>query len=279
VATVIGLMVGALGAIAAVIAIAARLRLALVPTPRRPVGQGGVIASVVVLLVTVGLLAVPLIPWVSALSANGQTRGGSYVHTWGPALIHALVAVPLAYLAALGISGFRPLGKGSEWLLLPLAPWLFVGVTPLAVQGFRDYKDLGLLNDFLGLIPPILVSVPALFLFALFFRGQSARWRAAPEKGFFESVVVPSLPLLGLLIGAVTLIDAQNLLWPLLIMSDPGHATMPEAIAIGSRQYLGGGVDLGTATPWLIVGPALVVLAAAQFRYLDRLVLTSGEKD
>ncbi len=282
IATVLLVVVGVLGLVATIVAIAARLRIAVARrgTLSRPTGPGGTVASVVALLLTLGVLAVPLVPWVAAVTSSGKTTGGSYVNTWGPALLHALIAVGVAYLAALGVSGFRPLGPRSEWLLLPLGPWLFTGITPFSVQGYLNNKDLGLIDKFAGLVPPMLVSVPSLFLLALFFRGQSARWRAEPATGFFEGVVAPSLPLAGLLVGAVTLVDAQGLLWPLI--NSPRGDSLPEPAAIIAGLYRYGaaaGADLSVATPWLITVPALLVLVVAQFLYLDRLVLTSGEKD
>jgi ABC-type sugar transport system permease subunit len=97
----------------------------------------------IVLLIVLGLAAFLL--WggsiwpmlqAAGLALSGGERaaiqiafGNSLV---GPAMV-LLVQLPLAYLAALGISGLRPLGRWSEWLLLPFSPWLFVTLGPLSV--------------------------------------------------------------------------------------------------------------------------------------------------
>ena len=43
------------------------------------------------------------------------------------------IQLPIAYLGALGIGALRPLGRYSEWLLLPFSPWLFITALPLSV--------------------------------------------------------------------------------------------------------------------------------------------------
>ncbi|NED57537.1 sugar ABC transporter permease, partial [Micromonospora aurantiaca] len=71
-------------------------------------------------------------------------------------LLGAVVSVGAAFLGALGIGGLRPLGRRSEWLLLPFAPWLFVGIGPLSIAGFENVGTLDLINSFGALIPPML---------------------------------------------------------------------------------------------------------------------------
>jgi len=118
--------------------------------------------------------------------------------------------------------------------------------------------------------------VPALFVLSLFFRGQSARWRAYPTTGFFGAVVLPSLPLAVLLAGAVVLMDGQGVLWQLIVSSDQAHAPVPVATLTRIGQYAGAVPDLKELTPWFVVVPALIGLLVLQFLYLDRLVLSGG---
>ena len=53
-----------------------------------------------------------------------------------PAMSIFLLQLPIAYLGALGIGALRPLGRWSEWLLLPFAPWLFITALPLGIRSW-----------------------------------------------------------------------------------------------------------------------------------------------
>jgi hypothetical protein len=119
----------------------------------------------------------------------------------------------VALLGGIGIGAFRPLGAYSELLLLIFAPWLFVGTGPLALAGYERARDMKQLNTFAGLIPPTWLSIPALVVFALLFRGLSQQWRAA--GGGYQRlggmVALPALPALGGVLLLVWLAGAQQL--------------------------------------------------------------------
>ncbi|HUR05875.1 MAG TPA: hypothetical protein VM347_25240, partial [Nonomuraea sp.] len=217
-------------------------------------------------------------PWLSALFAPVQPGSAApsglrtVVNTWAPALISALVSVGVAYLAALGIGGLRPLGRRSEWLLLAFAPWLFVGIGPLSVADWRTIRSMGLIDSFVALIQPILVSVPALLILTLLCKGLAAR----TDKDFLSGVVLPSLPMAGILALAVTLVNGQDLTWPLLVAQEPGLATAPVALLTQTTGYTAAWPDIGLATPLAVVAVALIGIVAAQLLYLDRLAITVG---
>jgi len=246
------------------------------PAIRRP-SAAGVAVGVLALAAFCALTLVWAWPWLSALVASdGGTRPptGPRVHlnTWVPALLGALVSVGVAYLGALGIGGLRPLGRHSEWLLLAFAPWLFVGSAPLSVARWNTLRGIGLLDTFVALIPPVLVSVPALFVLTLLCRGLARR----AGRDFLGGVVLPSLPMAGLAVVAVTLLNAQDLLWPLLVAQHQELATAPVTLMLQVGEYDALSVETGLSTPLIAMVLALAAAVAAQLRYLDRLVVTVG---
>ncbi|WP_188188148.1 hypothetical protein [Nonomuraea sp. SYSU D8015] len=249
------------------------------PTPpsSRPVKTAGVVVGVSALVLFVAVGVVLTWPWISGASASPDSPAGglqAQVNTWVPAIAGALVSVGVAYLAALGIGGLRPLGRGSDWLLLVFAPWLFVGTGPLGVANWQNVYNLGLLNSFLALVPPLLVSVPALLVLTLLCRGLAER----NDRDFFGGVVLPSLPMAGILTGAVALLNAQDLLWPLLVAVKPALHTAPVAqVNQLSRFGAPGSLDVGAATPLLVIVVALLAAVAAQLFYLDRLALSTND--
>ncbi|MBB6348613.1 sugar ABC transporter permease [Nonomuraea muscovyensis] len=279
VATVTGLVLGVLGVAATIVAVATRMRLSITPRAAGSAAKGGspvaVAAGAAALVVTVAVTLVLTWPWLSALTEPAESTGTglrTQVNTWVPALAGAVVSVGTAYLAALGIGGLRPLGRRSEWLLLPFAPWLFVGVGPLSVAGWSNFRGMRLLDTFAVLVQPFLVSVPALLVLTLLCKGLAER----TDRDLLGGVVLPSLPMAGVLTGAVTLVNAQDVLWPLLVTHDRGLATAPVAQMLQLTQFGRTAVDAALTTPLPVVVIALLAVVAAQLLYLDRLTLTVG---
>jgi|GEM_PF-324292 len=208
-----------------------------------------------------------------------------WLNTLIPPLGALLWQIPLVYAAALGIGALRPLGKWSEWLLLPFSPWLFVTITPLILTAFQSLREAESLNTFLGLTPPILLNIPMLFILTLFFKGQASKYNAAVAEGgsktnaFFRLLILPSLPLVILLAAATLLLNLQALLWPLVVANDPELQTFPVALLLLRSQF---------STAWSVLAAGItffqlplflfffVVFGLLQVLYLDRLALRSG---
>lgn len=241
---------------------------------RRP-GPVWVAVGIVALVVVVAVAVLCTWPWIDGVLGSPPSPAGdlrTQVNTWVPALVGALISVGVAYLAALGIGGLRPLGRGSEWLLLAFAPWLFVGPGPLGVANWQNIRNLGLIDSFPALIPPLLVSVPALFVLTLLCKGLADR----TDRDFFGGVFLPSLPMAGILVGAVTLMNAHDVLWPLLVAQNADLFTTPVAQMNQLSSYTASAPDVGAATPLVVVAVALAALVAAQLFYLDRLAVVAN---
>ncbi|SCL59112.1 ABC-type sugar transport system, permease component [Micromonospora citrea] len=253
------------------------------PAPRSPVALG---ALVVGLLVLLGVLAYVLGPWLRMLVADapplpsGVSTGRVQANTWLPPLISAVVGVGLAALAGFAIGGLRPLGRASELLLLPFAPWLFVGDGPLAIAHFLRAEEADQLDTFAGLIPPGWLSVPALVVFALFFRGQRERWEAG--NGFASTMLLPALPMVAAAGLLSWLVGAQSWLWPQLVVRDVQHAPAANLVLLrlaesfGAPEAMRGFVAQVLPLPMLLL--FLAAFVALQLFYLDRLVIVAGRR-
>lgn len=209
---------------------------------------------------------------------SSPNLGGMLTATWLPTLLSAVVTVAVAAAAGFAIGGLRPLGRFSELLLLPFAPWLFVGTGPLAIESFLRARDLEQLNTFLGLVPPGWVSIPALFLFTVLFRGLEPRWRAG--GGFWSTMLAPAAPMV-VLVGLVTwLVAAAQVLWPMLVASNPTSRPAPLEVLLmfaswGMRGD-GDGLALGAVLPLPMMLIFLAVFVLLQVKYLDRLAVRVG---
>ena len=253
-------------------------------------GGANIPGRIAVVLGGVAALFVTLLPLFWGLFKALTTEGASIdlgemlrfgVNSILPALLTILfIQLPVAYLGAIGIGAVKPFGKASSWLLLPFAPWLFVTAVPLGMAAFERYRGLDLINSSLSLIPPILLSVPLLFILTLFFNGQSQAWQAAVDEGmpamraFVQKMFIPSLPL-ALFMSAVTLLAAaQEAFMPFMVGIRLDQSTISVAILqLIGRMDFAGLSQLITLFGLPIFVTFFVIFAALQVSYLDKLVI------
>lgn len=286
-----GLML--LGLLAALLVLGTRLRLAL--APRATPGPRGFIplAALGLLIALPALLAAVIVPaWLGAQGLGAEfPQGGRGALNAGRVLLNTLLPplpvvalqVLVAWAGALGLSALRPLGRASEWLLLLFAPWLFVTLGPVSLAHFSAVREAGAVNTALGLLPPLRLSVPMLFVLALFFRGQAARWQAAanpPGDGFMRHLVVPSLPHACLLLVLGWFAGVQELLWPTLAAQSAewftaSVAAVVQSGAFGADPSAIGGLLLRLGLPLFVLFALL--LGVIQLTVLDRLALSTGD--
>ncbi|MCP4541530.1 MAG: hypothetical protein GY832_30740 [Chloroflexi bacterium] len=252
------------------------------------------------LLLVFGACLLSVLPfgWAAQLSfqdgAFGQlmrhvSLSRTLVNTVIPPLLAAIVQLLIAYLGAVAIGAIRPLGKYSEWLLLPFSPWLFVTVVPLSLVNYIGAQEFGILDIFMGLIPPLLFNVPTLFILTLFFKGQVLRWKAtrdadAPSQagGFFEHMILPSLPLAGVMLLFLLFIGMQDLIWPWISVNNEVNRSLNTTLLVLRGQFVGNWGLLAAAVTLTALPTALFfffVLMAFQLFYLDRLALRAGTEE
>ncbi|MBN1172628.1 MAG: hypothetical protein JXA67_10690 [Micromonosporaceae bacterium] len=259
----------------------------------RRLGQGRshritiVVAGVLVMGVW-AVAAYALGPWAVALFADGQPPPGTvspaviFVNTWIPPLISTVIGVGAAAAAGYGIGALRPLGPRSELLLFLFAPFLFVGIAPLALRAYAQGATATRFQTIFGLIPPCHLVIPALFIFTLLARGQAiqaqtARWHGV-SRSWTRTYLIPALPMLGIVAAVTWVVSAQDLLWPMLSGSGrlaTGNVRLYELLG-GDR--LVGAVPVSLAVPGWLMTVMIVCAIVTQTTYLDRLALRlSGE--
>ncbi|GAB1509341.1 hypothetical protein [Actinophytocola sp. KF-1] len=285
--TVLLALLAVLGVAAVLVVILTRLRVSVAPWrsrgPRTPVNGGAIVLALLALAAVVVVAVLTTRPWFDALGGPAPD-GPSGGPTWQPAVLSAVVGVGVAYLAALGISGLRPLGRHSEWLLMPFAPWLFVGAAPLGVALFTSLRDEGSLGEE-AVFPPILVSLVSLLVLAVLCRGQAERWRqqtaaGAPAAGsFFRTVVLQTLPAALVMVVVVAFLTAQDLFWSLLTTQSPEDASAPLRLYMVNANLTAQDFSVASTTPLVAVVLGFVALAAVQALHLDRMTATVGRPD
>jgi ABC-type sugar transport system permease subunit len=288
------LIVGLLGTAATVLIVFSRARLEVDPGYRSAEQASSWTAGrlVAAVLAGIGVLGVFVVAVVGVLPALGHavtsrdelSQGGSagtvLVNTWLPPLISTVVGVAVALLAGLGIGVFRPLGRWSMALLLPFGPWLFVGSGLLAVpkvisSGTAGSEPAALLR----LVPPVLVTIPAVFVFALLFAGlYRRRAGSAGAGGPARGYLLPVLPMVTLVAGVTWLVQAQDLLWPYTMLQEMKYGTAPLLLAAGNVEFRNSpdALPFGLALPPVLVVVLVLAALALQLAYLDRVALRVG---
>jgi hypothetical protein len=218
--------------------------------------------------------------WVGATSARAVSLPQVWVNTILPPLVVVFfIQLPVAYICAFGIGAIRPLGRWSEWLLLPFSPWLFVTSLPVAVMRFQNMREADQLDSLLALTPPLLLSVPILVVLTLFFKGQTVNWRSHPDgtstlRAAFKQLILPSLPL-ALFLGSLSfLASTQDLFLSMLVRARPESYTASSAImrfVEASNQPGAQKIISLIGLPVLLI--LLVVFGVLQIYYLNHLGL------
>lgn len=209
-------------------------------------------------------------------SGAGASLADLVRNGWAPPLLPSVLGVGFAAAAGLGIGALRPLGKHSELLLLPFAPWLFVGATPLLPASFADALSLGRVGTPAALTPASWLSVPAVFIFTVLFTGLHREWRRLHSAGLDRRAATVAthikfgLPAVLVVTVAVWLIRTQTLSWPLVA----GDGRFPTAATLAA-------LSTPPERPWLtpLLLPAIPALAAfvfAQLHLTRRLSLHAG---
>jgi ABC-type sugar transport system permease subunit len=289
-----------LGLVAGIVTIATGLRLETVPwnKPAMPIEGSARIVMAIILVAGVvaafGVLAFAALPmlWVwqsgsvsgDALTAITTSPFQVILNTVAPVAAAILVVqLPTVYIAALGIGALRPLGRFSEWLLLPFSPWLFVTIAPLSMAAFQNIRTAGLINTPAALqVAPGMLNVLMLFILTFFFKGQMGKWRASNQPdlaSFFRTVILPSLPLAAFLAVLAIMFGQQDLFWPLLAINSPQLQTVPVLLTLVSGQFSTNtsrlaGLITAFGIPQFII--SIIVLALFQGFYVDRLALGAG---
>lgn len=194
-------------------------------------------------------------------------------------LSSAIVAVAVTFFSVLfgsmaGYAFARLRFGGRErifgLLLIALVIPPQVGMLPL----FLFMKVLGLVNSYWGAIIPSMVTVFGIFLIRQFMLSvpqellEAARIDGASEWRIYWTIVMPlARPILATLATFMFMSTWNDFMWPLIILSDQNHYTLPVALANLSGEHVQD-VELMMAGSVVTVLPVLAVFLFLQRYYI-----------
>jgi multiple sugar transport system permease protein len=189
----------------------------------------------------------------------------AFIVTFVSLLINSLAGYAFAKMRFKGRDRvFRILSAG---LVLPTQ----VAMLPL----FLLLKQMHLINTYWGVIIPGLASIFGIFLvrqYALSIPDEmldAARVDGASEFRIFRSIVVPGImPILATLSIWTFLATWNDFMWPLIVLSDSSHYTLPVALANLTGEHVQD-TELMMAGSVLTVIPVMVVFLFLQRYYMQ----------
>jgi multiple sugar transport system permease protein len=154
----------------------------------------------------------------------------------------ALGTVITASMAAFALSRMRFRHRGAFFWFILIG--IMIPGQVLIVPQFREFSALNLLNTYWAVILPQIPTAIAVFIFKQFFDGlprdldEAARMDGA---GFFRTYTQIVMPLARPVVAAVSIFTFvwswNNLLWPLLVLTNPKLMTIPVGLATVQGTY------------------------------------------
>jgi multiple sugar transport system permease protein len=165
-----------------------------------------------------------------------------YAASFITSTLTAVFTVLTASLAAYALSRLRFKYRNAIfWFILA---GIMIPSQVLIVPQFREFSSVHLLNTYWAVILPQVPTAIAVFIFKQFFDGlprdldEAARVDGA---GFFRTYAQVVMPLTRPAVAAVAIFTFvwswNNLLWPLLVLSNPKLMTIPVGLATVQGTY------------------------------------------
>jgi multiple sugar transport system permease protein len=189
------------------------------------------------------------------------------------AVVVTAVSLVINSLAGYAFAKLRFRGRDRAFRILSLGLVLPVQVAMLPL--FLLMKNLHLINTYWGVIIPGMASIFGIFLIRQYALSipddmlDAARIDGASELRIYWSVVVPGiLPILATLAIWTFLATWNDFMWPLIVLSDEAHYTLPVALANLSGEHVMD-TELMMAGSVLTVIPVLAVFLFLQRYYIQ----------
>lgn len=205
----------------------------------------------------------------------GQYLWNGVVVCGGILAFQLLFAVPAGY--AIAKLNF----PGRDWLFGAVMLGLLVPYHVPALPLYVGFSALGLLNTYTALILPFVISVFAIFLFRQFFKAlpdeliHAARLDGMGELALVWRVILPNaLPAATAFAIFSVVAHWNDLFWPLIVVSGPGHATPALGVLYFRTEEAGDDFGALMAASVVMTTPLVLAFLVAQRRFVEGIATT-----
>jgi multiple sugar transport system permease protein len=205
--------------------------------------------------------------------------GRYFLNSLAISLAITLLSLLVNTMAGYAFAKLTFAGRDKIFGLLLAALVIPAQVTMLPL--FLMMKQLHLVNSYGGVVVPALATVFGIFLVRQYARSipdelmEAARIDGAGEMRIFFQIVLPMLKPVLVTLTIFTFMSAWNdFMWPLIVLTDQEHYTLPVALASLSREHVQD-VEMMMAGAVITVLPVLILFLALQRYYIQGLLLGS----
>ena len=170
---------------------------------------------------------------------------------------------------------------GRERIFRSLVGALVIPAQVAMMPLFLLLKAMGLVNTLGGVIVPALAGIFGIYLVRQYAESipdellEAARIDGASEAAIFVRVIVPLLKPIIVTLAVFTFLASWNdFMWPLIVLTDETHHTLPVALAGLSREHVQDN-ELMMAGSVVTVLPVLALFLALQRHYIEGLLVGS----
>ncbi|MCL6444392.1 MAG: carbohydrate ABC transporter permease [Alicyclobacillus sp.] len=219
--------------------------------------------------------------WSNYSNAWGSGSFGRYMfNSFFIAAIVTVGTVMLSQMAGYGLAKLKFFG--SNLIFASIVSTLLVPFATIMVPVFILTRQLGWVNTFQGVIIPGLLSPSAVFFMRQYMLGVpdemlwSARVDGANEWTIYWKIVVPLTGPVISAVGVLTFVGSwNNLLWPMLVLSDTQMYTLPLGLSNFNQEYFTNYVEM-VAMSMISIIPVVFLFLFARRRLIDSIMVNGG---
>ncbi|MFQ3619496.1 MAG: sn-glycerol-3-phosphate ABC transporter permease UgpE [Spirochaetales bacterium] len=209
-------------------------------------------------------------------SAVGVMMKNSFIMAMGISIGKIIISL----LAAFAIVFFR--FPGQNFFFWAVFVTLMLPIEVRIMPSYKVISDLGMLNSYVGLILPMMVSATGVFLFRQFFKSipreivEAAQMDGSSPMRFFMQILVPMTKTSIAAMFVIQFLYGWNqYLWPLLITTEEKYYTLligiNRMLAVGDQQAEW---QIIMATTILAMLPPVLVVISMQKQFVKGMTET-----
>lgn len=205
--------------------------------------------------------------------------GRYFLNSLGISIGGTVLAVLITSMAGYAFAKLR--FRGRDGVFRALLAGMVIPAQVAMLPMFILLREMGLINTLFGAMVPVLAPIYGIFLvrqYALSIPDDlldAARLDGAGELRIFRSIVLPAITPVLATLGAFTFLSAWNdFMWPLIVLSDDSHYTLPVALANLAGEHVLD-VELMMAGAVVTVLPVFIAFLFLQRYYIEGIMAGS----